>query len=269
LTLNPVGESYTTTLKPGEEGQLGIQPDPNGDPNLFHQYSLLGYDPYTGKLIVQDQWLGLAPAEGGEACQQYGGEYEGGEIVILPTPTPLPPSGRITVSGYVFVDTHNKGVKDADEDCFNGSVQFWVDGLAKPPFPSTTSCNPYTYQVPKDGYHLILISPPPSGYECTGWFGTLGSGDGCSVTFSADATINFGIAVPTPDIWFQTQGGDVHSFLNFRSLIPEDKFFFLNLDNYPGLLSFGGYEVDFGHGSISSRNCFANSYYCFIHRRIP
>lgn len=65
------------------------------------------------------------------------------------------------------------------------------------------------------------------------------------------------------DPWFQTQGGDVHGQGDIRSKIPTtatNKNFCMDLDNYPGVVSYAGTTANFTPaGTASSRGWLANS----------
>jgi len=61
--------------------------------------------------------------------------------------------------------------------------------------------------------------------------------------------------------WFQTQGGDVHEEGIIQSRIPYSdpiKYFSLNLNSYPGLISFRD-SYNFGQGGVSSKGWLAKS----------
>ncbi|MGB9911572.1 MAG: hypothetical protein ACPLKP_03170 [Microgenomates group bacterium] len=60
--------------------------------------------------------------------------------------------------------------------------------------------------------------------------------------------------------WFQTQEGAVHTQNEIISFMPSGNFFSLEgLGGYPGIVSYGGEEVIFGLGSVSSLGWLANT----------
>jgi len=103
-----------------------------------------------------------------------------------PTPTPTPtPVQHYDISGNIFVDTNNNGVKDGSETNYVGAtVTLSGSNISSQTATSDASGN-YTFsQVASGNYNLVLTVP--SGYVGT----TIGA---MSINLNTNITVNFGI----------------------------------------------------------------------------
>lgn len=115
-----------------------------------------------------------------------------------------------------------------------------------------------SYQLPQGVTYPIKLIPP------TDWLATGCSGTLHSVTLnSSQKTMEDPFYIwQGANAWFQTQGGDVHAVGDIKSPIPltaTNKNFCMDLDNYPGLISYGGSSADFSPANeVSSKGWLAN-----------
>lgn len=124
--------------------------------------------------------------------QIYYGRITSNAPTATPTPTPTPtPVPTYTLSGNVYVDSNENGVKDIDESGYSGAL---VSLVGKPDV-TTDQLGNYIFSDVTAGTYTETLTVP-TGYHAT----TLNP---VSVSVSTDTTQHFGIAVaptstPTP-----------------------------------------------------------------------
>jgi len=95
--------------------------------------------------------------------------------IPTPTNTPTPTSApTYTITGNIFIDTNNNGIKDTGESCYVGnipSIKYGTNSeLSVTNFTSTAGCNTYSITTATRCHNISMVSP--QGYKITGWSGS-------------------------------------------------------------------------------------------------
>jgi subtilisin family serine protease len=109
----------------------------------------------------------------------------------IPTPTSTPtPTPFFSISGRVFIDANNNGIRESSEVGFSGATLTASNGLTK----TTDASGIYVFSLIPAGTYTVTLTVP-SGYITT-------TPNPRTITLGPDASVSFGIiagtATPTP-----------------------------------------------------------------------
>jgi hypothetical protein len=170
---------------------------------------------------------------------------------------------KYTVSGNIFIDTNNNGIKDSGESNYSGAVSITSNNGTV----TTTSSGTYTISNLSAGTSLTISYPSlPSGYSMTYPLNgpppshSVVVGGSCSLNGALGATcsrgnisnLNFGITDIRP--WIQSVCADVAFDDGFDNPLPVGKSTIATdaTCTNPGVVFVGDGPSSFGKGNVSS-----------------
>lgn len=216
-------------------------------------------------------WPGTAtfPKIGDYWDQAYYGTPPGGSLAYNFCYTPSVGSCTVTLSpSSMTLSQGGTGQMSANVTVQGGTVSkvdfSSDDGTVASVSPSSDTASPYLTTVTgvdmgtaHIGAKVYLAGSAAMACETNGpAAGGGGGGGGCQTNCDSP------IIVSSAPGWFQTHGGDVHTAGDVGSLIPDtatNMNFSMDLDLFPGVVSYAGTSANFDQGSVSSTGWLANT----------
>lgn len=159
-----------------------------------------------------------------------------------------------TISGYVFIDDNENGLKDDGESFYNLEDTSWVTCTGQGSSVITSSEYSYSYGLSNGTYYLGMILP--ANYAVTGW----NDGETASLEQTAEIqissstdnkTVNFGITY-SPSPWFLIDKGDIGSKGSISISVPTSKTLIENING--GAIAQG--TISLGKGTLGPEGVF-------------
>ena len=228
----PVCTSLTTnraTVNPGQNATLTANGCPNGVDYIWYTPgpgSYPGNTPYSTGTTNTVTWRSPNPYSidtyayptvqvcnsGGGSCTSYA--LSNGSATSNPPNQGIHIVPLYRISGNVYVDEDNDGVKDANENNYSGGIT-----ITRNPANGVVSYGTGTFDITglSATTYTISYTSLPAGYQMT--VPLNGPPPSFSVAVGPDASnINFGITNTTP--WIQSEGSDVWFNSGFNNEIP-------------------------------------------------